>query len=63
MISALMFSWVGFAVVVGLMALGWVLYWRRAKRWASTKPTSPEAQQAEALLWSQRQNEQTGGLG
>jgi len=63
MIAALVFSWVGFTVLVVLIALGWMLYWRRAKRWASPKPTSPEAQQAEALLWSKRQNDQTGGLG
>jgi uncharacterized iron-regulated membrane protein len=63
MISALVFSWVGFAVLVVLIALGWTLYWRRAKHWAPTKPSTPEAQQAEARLWSKRQNEQTGGLG
>ena len=62
-IAALLFSWVGFAMLVVLIAVGWMLYWRRAKRWTPPKPTSAEAQQAEARLSSMRQNEQTGGLG
>ena len=49
--------------MVVLIALGWMVYWRRAKHWAPTKPSTPEAQEAEARLWSTRQNEQTGGLG
>jgi uncharacterized iron-regulated membrane protein len=63
MISALVFSWVGFAALVVLIGIGWMVYWRRAKHWAPTKPSTPEAEQAEARLWSTRQNDQTGGLG
>jgi len=46
-------SWVLGAIVVTAV-VGEVLYFRSLRRWQDTKPTSAEAKQAEARLWSTR---------
>ena len=44
--------------IIAAMVVGWILYFRSIRRWKDTKPTSAEAKQGEARLWSTRTNEQ-----
>jgi len=49
---ALEWLWLGGIVVAAV--IGWLLYFRSIRRWKDTEPTSAEAKQAQARLWSTR---------
>ena len=49
--------WVLIGIIVAL-AIGWPLYLRSIRRWKDTEPTSAEAKQAQARLWSTRSMDQ-----
>ncbi len=51
-------GWWVFAGLVGIAGVALWLWFRRLRRWNHAPPTSPEAKQAEARLWSTRLNEQ-----
>jgi hypothetical protein len=44
--------------IVAAIAVGWILYIRSLRRWQGIKPTSAEAKQGEARLWSTRSMDQ-----
>jgi hypothetical protein len=50
-------SWVLVGIIAAL-AIGWLLYLRSIRRWKDTEPTSAEAKQARARLWSTRSMDQ-----
>jgi len=49
--------WVLGGIVVAAL-IGWLVYLRSLRRWRDTVPTSPEAKQAEARLWSTKTMDQ-----
>ena len=51
-------EWWLFAAIVVAGVIGWLLYLRSIRRWKNTEPTSPEAKQAKARLWSTRNLDQ-----
>ena len=61
-VEGIVTSWLAFAVILAVGVVGGVLLWRRWRRWNPVQGTSDEAKAAEALLWSTRQGDQTGGL-
>ena len=50
-------SWVLVGIIAAL-AIGWLLYLRSIRQWKDTEPTSAEAKQAQARLWSTRSMDQ-----
>jgi hypothetical protein len=44
--------------IVAVIVVGSLLYFRLLRRWRSMKPTSAEAKQGEARLWSTRSMDQ-----
>jgi hypothetical protein len=44
--------------ILAAIAVGSILYFRSLRRWKSIKPTSAEAKQGEARLWSTRSMDQ-----
>jgi hypothetical protein len=49
-----MVSWIVFAGVIVFLVVGAFFWIRSEKRWQPPPPTTPEAKQAEAELWSTR---------
>jgi hypothetical protein len=49
--------WILGGIVVAAV-IGWLVYLRSLRRWRSTKPTTPEAKQAEARLWATKTMDQ-----
>jgi hypothetical protein len=41
-----------------LAGIGWLLYLRSIRRWKDTEPTSADAKQAQARLWSAKNMDQ-----
>ncbi|MEP7059327.1 MAG: hypothetical protein ABI828_01230 [Actinomycetota bacterium] len=50
--------WIGLRVILLAAAVGAVLLFRSLARWRLPEPTSPEAKQAQARLWSTRTMDQ-----
>jgi len=44
--------------IVVVAVIGWLVYLRSLRRWRDTKPTTPEAKQAEARLWATKTMDQ-----
>jgi hypothetical protein len=44
--------------IIAALAIGWLLYLRSIRRWKDTGPTSAEAKQGQARLWSTRSMDQ-----
>jgi hypothetical protein len=51
-------SWWVLGGIVLAALVGWLVYLRSIRRWKDTEPTSAEAKQAEARLWSTRSMDQ-----
>jgi hypothetical protein len=49
-----MFDWWLFVFLIGAVPFGLFFLFRSFGRWKSPPPTTPEAKQAEARLWSTR---------
>ena len=46
------------AGTVAAALIGWLLYLRSIRRWKDTEPTSADAKQAQARLWSAKNMDQ-----
>jgi hypothetical protein len=44
--------------IVAAAVIGWLVYLRSLRRWRGMEPTTPEAKQAEARLWSTKTMDQ-----
>jgi hypothetical protein len=51
-------SWWVLGGIVVAVVIGWLLYLRSIRRWKDTEPTSAEAKQGEARLWSAKNMDQ-----
>ena len=51
-------EWLVLAGIVLAAVIGFLVYFRSIRRWKDTEPTSPEAKQAQARLWSTRNMDQ-----